>query len=171
MEEVRKKIRDIPNFPKEGIIFKDITTALGDAQTYKRIIDALVERYKDKRIDKVVGIDARGFILAGALAYALNAGFVPVRKSGKLPHTTKKISYDLEYGSNTIEIHEDAIAPGERVLIIDDLLATGGTMEAGASLVTQLGGEIVEIAFMIDLTFLEGKKKLKNHSVFSLIEF
>lgn len=171
MEEVRKKIRDIPNFPKEGIIFKDITTALGDRQSFKKIIDTLTERYKDKKIDKVVGIDARGFILAGALAYTLNAGFIPIRKKGKLPHKTKCISYDLEYGSNTIEIHEDAIAPGERVLIIDDLLATGGTMEAGASLVKQLGGEIVEIAFMIDLTFLEGKKKLKDHPVFSLIEF
>jgi len=171
MEEVKKKIRDIHDFPKEGIIFKDITTALGDPKSFKRIIDKLTERYADMKIDKVVGIDARGFILAGALAYTLGAGFVPIRKSGKLPHTTKKISYDLEYGSNTIEIHEDAITPGERVLIIDDLLATGGTMEAGASLVKQLGGEIVEIAFMIDLTFLEGKKKLKDHQVFSLIEF
>lgn len=171
MEDLIKMIRDIPDFPKKGIVFKDITTLLGDAKSFKKVVDLFIDRYKDKNIDVVVGIEARGFFLAGPLAYILNAGLVPVRKPGKLPYLTNKISYDLEYGTNTVEIHQDAISSGQRVLIVDDLLATGGTMEAAAHLVSDFKAEIVELAFIIDLSFLNGREKLKDYNIFSLIKF
>lgn len=169
--DLKKYIRDIPDFPKKGIIFKDITPLIKDPEALQRTINVLVEKYKDERIDKVVSVEARGYIFGGALAYALNCGFVPVRKPGKLPAETVTMDYTLEYGSNTIEVHKDAIGKDERVLIFDDLLATGGTVEATCQLVEQLGGKIIGCAFLINLTFLNGKEKLKNYPVFSLIEY
>lgn len=171
LEELKKKIRDVPDFPKKGIIFKDITTLLSNAQAFSRAIDLMAERYKDKKIDSIVCIEARGFIFGGALAYKLDAGLIPVRKAGKLPYKTYKATYELEYGTDTLEIHQDAIQAGQRVLIIDDLLATGGTTKAVANMVKQLKGEVIELAFLIELTFLEGRKKLEDYEVFSLIKF
>ncbi len=154
MEELKSIIRDIPDFPKKGIIFKDITTLLSDAASYQRMIDLLSHRYIGKRIDKVVGVEARGFIIGAALAYKLGAGIVLVRKPGKLPSETFKKTYDLEYGTDTLEMHTDAIKKGERVLIADDLLATGGTMSAVVDMVDSMGGELVECCFMAELEFL-----------------
>lgn len=169
--DLRKYIRDIPDFPKQGIIFKDITPLLNDPKAFSASIRQLVERYKDKGLDKVVGIEARGFIFAGALGYALNIGVVPIRKPGKLPYQTIKETYELEYGTDAMEIHKDAIKRGEKILLMDDVLATGGTLAAAARLVEKLGGEITEIATLIDLTFLRGKDKIKNYSFFSMIEY
>jgi adenine phosphoribosyltransferase len=168
---LKKYIRDIPDFPKKGIIFKDITTLIKDPQRFKEVIEILGQRYAAKKIDKLVCVDARGFIFGGALAYKLGCGVVPVRKKGKLPYRTISATYNLEYGTDTIEMHEDAIEEGERILIIDDLLATGGTVGAVIELVKKLKGQIVEIAFLIELEFLKGREKLKGYPVFSLIKY
>ena len=171
MEELKKIIRDVPDFPKKGILFKDITTLLQDAQSYQRTIDLIAHRYIDKRIDKVVGVEARGFIIGSALAYKLCAGVVLVRKPGKLPYETFRKTYDLEYGTDTLEIHKDSIKPGERILIADDLLATGGTMAAVVEMIQSMGGEIVECCFVAELDFLNGRKRLPSDKVFSLLHF
>ncbi len=171
MEDLKNIIRDIPDFPKKGIVFKDITTLLADAKSYQRLIDLLAHRYVGQKIDKVVGVEARGFIIGAALAYKLGAGIVLVRKPGKLPAETFKKTYDLEYGTDTLEIHTDAIKKGERILIADDLLATGGTMAAVVDMVNSMGGEIVECCFMAELEFLSGKGRLPAGKVFSLLKF
>ncbi|MDP8213996.1 MAG: adenine phosphoribosyltransferase [Candidatus Euphemobacter frigidus] len=170
-EDLKKAIRDIPDFPEEGIIFKDITTLISNPLLFKEAIDLLVEEFTEQEIDQVVCVEARGFIFGAVLAYKLGAGLVPVRKEGKLPHKTRKASYALEYGTATVEIHEDAIQPGTRVLIVDDLLATGGTLAATVELVKQNGGEIVGVAVLIELDFLNGRDKLKDTPVFSLIHY
>jgi len=169
--ELQKAIRNIPDFPLAGIQFKDITPLLADARLFAGSIDLLIDSFKPGTIDAVIGIDARGFIFAAAAALKLKAGLVPVRKKGKLPYSTLEQSYDLEYGSSTIAIHTDAVRKGSRVLIIDDLLATGGTAGAAAQLVTQAGAEILEIAFLIELAFLNGREKLKNYPVRSLVVY
>jgi len=169
--ELQKAIRNVPDFPKPGIQFKDITPVLADARLFAGSIDLLVDSFKPGTIDAVVGIDARGFIFAAAAALKLRAGFVPIRKKGKLPYSTFEQSYDLEYGSNTVAIHTDAVGPGRRVLLIDDLLATGGTAAAAAQLVTQAGAEIVEITFLIELSFLKGREKLSRYPVRSLVVY
>jgi adenine phosphoribosyltransferase len=173
MESVKKIIRDIPDFPKEGIVFKDITPLLADASVFRKIINTLKERYGDKQIDKVVGVEARGFIFASALAYALEAGTTMVRKPGKLPYKTYQETYSLEYGTDTVEIHQDAFHPGERIVVIDDVLATGGTIEATLSLIRNNfeSVKIVETAFLIELDFLNGRKKLKDTPIHSLIHY
>ncbi|ACD94807.1 adenine phosphoribosyltransferase [Trichlorobacter lovleyi] len=171
MEDLKLTIRDIPDFPKKGIIFKDITTLLQDAKSFTRMIDMIANRYIGQRIDKVVGVEARGFLIGAALAYRLGAGVVLVRKPGKLPSETFSKTYDLEYGTDTLEIHKDAIKPGEKILIADDLLATGGTMAAVVDMVTNMQGEIVECCFMTELTFLDGRKKLPEGKVYSLMQF
>jgi len=171
VDELRDIIRDIPDFPKKGIVFKDITTLLEDGKSFQRMIDLISHRYLDKKIDKIVGVEARGFILGAALAYKLGCGITLVRKPGKLPHTTIKKTYDLEYGSDTLEIHEDALHAGDRVLIADDLLATGGTVAAVVALVETLGAELVECAFLAELDFLEGRKRLPQDKVYSLLHF
>lgn len=164
-------IRNVPDFPKPGINFKDITPILADPKLLQRSIDLLIETVKHHKIDKVVGIDARGFIFGSPIALALNAGFVPVRKSGKLPWKTFAESYSLEYGENTIEIHQDAIQPGEKVLLVDDLLATGGTAAAAVSLLEKLGANIVSISFLIELSFLNGRKKINQTNINSIITY
>jgi adenine phosphoribosyltransferase len=170
-DELKKLIREVPDFPKKGILFYDITTLLKDKLGFARLIDALAENYAGQKIDLILGMEARGFIFAPALAYRLNAGFVPVRKPGKLPAETVKISYDLEYGSNTLEVHKDAIRKGQRVLIVDDLLATGGTAAATAELASGLGAEIAGLAFVVELDFLKGREKLAKYNVFSLLHY
>jgi len=165
---VEATIRTIPDFPKPGIQFKDITPILQDPALFAKIIEVFVERYKAEKIDVVVGIESRGFIIGAALAYALGVGFVPIRKRGKLPFTTKQASYDLEYGSDQIEIHEDAVRPGQRVLLVDDLLATGGTMAAAVKLVKSLSDMVVGICFLIELTDLKGRDKLQGLPLYSL---
>jgi adenine phosphoribosyltransferase len=171
MEDLKNIIRDIPDFPKKGIIFKDITTLLADANSFQKMVDLLSHRYVGQKIDKVVGVEARGFIVGAALAYKLGAGIVLVRKPGKLPSETFKKTYDLEYGTDTLEIHTDAIKKGEKILIADDLLATGGTMAAVVDLVNSMGGDIVECCFMAELGFLQGRSKLPAGKVFSLLKF
>lgn len=171
MEDLKSIIRDIPDFPKKGIIFKDITTLLADAKSYQRMVDIISHRYVGKKIDKVVGVEARGFVIGAALAYKLGAGVVLVRKPGKLPSETFKKSYALEYGTDTLEIHTDAIKKGERVLIADDILATGGTMSAVVDMVNSLGGEIEECCFMAELEFLNGRERLPQGKVYSLLKF
>ncbi|MBI2147319.1 adenine phosphoribosyltransferase [Candidatus Woesearchaeota archaeon] len=173
MDSIKSHIRAIPDFPKKGIMFRDITTLLKDAAGFQLVIGQLASRYRGKDIDLVVGIESRGFILGGALAFALGKGFVPVRKSGKLPYDKISHEYELEYGTDKVEIHTDAIAPGSRVLMIDDVIATGGTMLAAIALVEKLGGIAEECAFIVDLPDIGGSKKLreKGHSVFSLCEF
>jgi adenine phosphoribosyltransferase len=169
--DLKSTIRNIPDFPKPGILFRDITTLLKDKKAFKEAIESLVRKYKGKKIDKVVAVEARGFILGGAVAHKLNAGFVPVRKIGKLPWKTNSVTYDLEYGTDTLEMHHDAIEPAERILIVDDLLATGGTVKAVVDLVTQLGGKITGIVFLIELMDLKGRDKLKGYPVYSLIKY
>jgi adenine phosphoribosyltransferase len=169
--ELRKAIRNIPDFPTPGIQFKDITPGLADPRLFQGCIDLLAGHFHAGQVDAVVGIDARGFIFAAAAALKLQAGFIPVRKKGKLPHTTYEQDYDLEYGTATIAIHTDAFAPGSRVLLIDDLLATGGTAAAAAALVHKAGAKIVEIAFLIELAALKGREKLKGYPVRSLVVF
>jgi adenine phosphoribosyltransferase len=169
--DLRAFIRDIPDFPKPGILFKDITPLLSSPTAFDLAISLWEERYRDQQIDCVVAAESRGFIFGAPLALRLKTAFVPVRKPGKLPYTTHRHSYDLEYGSDTLEIHSDAIEPGQRVLVIDDLLATGGTVQACLQLLSNFDIEIVEFAFCIHLTALEGEKKLAPHSVFSLIEY
>ncbi len=169
-ELVKKIIRDIPNFPKEGIIFKDITTVLKDSEGLKRTVDFLTEIYKDKKIDYVAGIESRGFIFGTPLAYNLGAGFITIRKPGKLPADVEKITYDLEYGTDTLEIHKDAIEKGKRVLIVDDLLATGGTASAACDLVKSIGGEVAGVAFVIELDALGGRSKFpKDIEIISMV--
>ncbi|HDS08971.1 MAG TPA: adenine phosphoribosyltransferase [Firmicutes bacterium] len=171
MSDLAKQIRDVPDFPKEGILFKDITTLLKNPDGFKESIDSIAELYKNKGIKKVVGVESRGFIIGAPVAYQIGAGFVPIRKPGKLPAETISITYELEYGTDTIEAHRDAILSGEKVLIVDDLLATGGTAKAAASLVRQMGGEIVGIAFLVELEFLQGIKNLENYNITSIIKF
>lgn len=169
--DLKNNIRIIENFPKEGISFKDVTTLLQDKDALRFTVDKMVEYLKDKNIDVVVGPEARGFLFGAPVAYALGAGFVPVRKKGKLPYDTISISYDLEYGSDILEIHKDAIKPGQRVAIVDDLLATGGTIATVAKLVEQVGGEVVSIDFVIELTDLNGKDKLTSYDIMSLVTY
>ncbi len=169
--EIERAIRNVPDFPKAGIQFKDITPVLADARLFSGIIDLLTQNFSPGQIDAVVGIDARGFIFAAAAATKLNAGFIPVRKKGKLPFTTIEQDYALEYGHATVALHTDAIKPGARVLLVDDLLATGGTSGAAASLVKKLGGNILEIVFLIELKFLDGRKHLKDFPVRSLVSY
>ncbi|MGH7832183.1 MAG: adenine phosphoribosyltransferase [Candidatus Binatia bacterium] len=171
LEEIRRAIRDIPNFPKPGIVFKDITPLLADSRLFKQTIDLLANRYRSGGVDVVLGIESRGFIIGSAVAYALGVGISIVRKAGKLPYETHRATYDLEYGSDTIEVHRDAIMPHARVLLVDDLIATGGTAGAAVKLVSQLGAEVVEAAFVIELSFLGGRKKLAPCGAFSLIQY
>ena len=170
-EPLKALVRTVPDFPKPGILFYDITTLLKDKAGCAQMIDALAAYYIDKDIDLILGIEARGFIFAPAMAYRLNAGFVPVRKPRKLPAETAKVTYDLEYGSDSLEIHIDAIQPGQRVVIVDDLLATGGTMQATVQLVRQLGGVIAGLAFAVELDFLKGRQKFAEYDVFSLLHY
>ncbi len=170
-EPLKTLIRTVPDFPKPGILFYDITTVLKDKAGFATLIDAFAQYYIGKEIDLVLGIEARGFIFGPALAYRLNAGFVPVRKPKKLPAPTAKVRYDLEYGTDSLEVHLDAIQPGQRVVIVDDLLATGGTMEATVQLVRQLGGEIAGLGFAIELDFLKGRAKFQEYDVLSLLHY
>jgi adenine phosphoribosyltransferase len=170
-DDLKKLIREIPDFPKPGILFYDITTLLKDKLGFARLIDALTEHYINHDIDLVLGIEARGFIFGPALAYRLNAGFVPVRKPKKLPGEVLQWKYDLEYGQDTLEIHKDAIKPGQRVMICDDLLATGGTAKATADMASQLGGNICGMGFVVELDGLKGREKLKDYDVFSLLHY
>ena len=169
--DIERAIRNIPDFPKPGIQFKDITPLLADARLFAGSIDLLTENFKPGMVDAIVGIDARGFIFAAAAALRLEAGFVPVRKKGKLPYRTHEQSYDLEYGANSIAIHVDAVKPGSRVLLIDDLLATGGTAAAAAALLHKVGAKILEISFLIELSFLNGRDKLKDYPIRSLVVY
>ena len=170
-DHLKQLIREVPDFPKPGILFYDITTLLKDRAGFATLIDAFSEYYISKRVDLVLGIEARGFIFGPALAYRLNAGFVPVRKPKKLPAETAKVTYQLEYGSDSLEIHKDAVQHAQRVIIVDDLLATGGTANATVQLVKSLGGEIAGLAFVVELDFLHGRKKLEGHDVFSLLHY
>ena len=169
-QTLKEAIRNIPDFPKKGIIFKDITTLIRDGNKFRMAVDNIVDEYKTKHIDVVVSVEARGFIFGSAVAYKLGAGLVPVRKKGKLPYRTHSVTYNLEYGQDTLEIHQDAFKKGAKVLIVDDLLATGGTTCAVIDLVEKIGGKVVGLAFLIELTALKGRDKLKGHSVFSLIK-
>jgi adenine phosphoribosyltransferase len=171
MNDLKRLIREVPNFPKPGILFYDITTLLKDPRGLRGVIDGLKDHYKDAGVDLVIGIEARGFIFAPALAYALGAGFVPVRKPKKLPGERVSVTYALEYGTDTLEVHTGAITKGHRVLIVDDLLATGGTACATAQLVEQSGGAVAGFGFVVELTFLNGRKKLNGYDVFSLMQF
>jgi len=171
MEALKSRIRHVPDFPKAGILFYDVTTLLRDPHGFKLAIDAMAEPYRSKGVSLVVGIESRGFILGAAVADRLGAGFVPVRKVGKLPHTTVRVSYELEYGTDSLEIHSDAIDPGQRVLIVDDLLATGGTARATVDLVRKLGGEVVGVAVLIELAALHGREKLQGESVQAVLEY
>jgi adenine phosphoribosyltransferase len=169
--DLKNKIRSIPDFPKKGVIFRDITPVLQDPRSFRFLIEELTKPYKKKKIDKVVGIDARGFLLAAPIAYKLGAGLCIVRKKGKLPYETVSQNYSLEYGEETIEMHKDSISPGEKVLIVDDVIATGGTLKATADLVEKLGGKIVGICLFVELRDLKGREKLKKYKVNSLIKF
>jgi adenine phosphoribosyltransferase len=171
VEQIKALVRDVPDFPEEGIVFKDITPVLLDENAFSTIIDLIVVHFGRGNVDKVVGIEARGFILAAPVAYHFGAGVVPVRKKGKLPWKTVEASYSLEYGDATLEIHEDAVQPGERVLIVDDVLATGGTAAAAASLVERIGGTVCGIACLIELEFLKGREKIPEHDLFTLIQY
>ncbi|HEU5228268.1 MAG TPA: adenine phosphoribosyltransferase [Ktedonobacteraceae bacterium] len=164
-------VRDIPDFPQRGVLFKDITPLLQDGAAFRAAMERLASHYVGSGIQAVVGVESRGFIFGAPLAYLLNCGFVPVRKFGKLPSHTISVEYELEYGTNVVEIHKDAIKPGQRVLIVDDLLATGGTVSAAMELVEKLGGHIAGIAFLVELTFLNGRERLKGHDVFALIKY
>lgn len=168
---IRRAIRDIPDFPKPGIVFKDITPLLGNGRLFGKTIDLLADRYRGQKIDTVLGIESRGFIIGSALAYRLGAGFSIVRKPGKLPYETHRASYELEYGTDALEIHIDALPRNARVVIADDLIATGGTAAATAELVSKLGGTVVECAFVIELTFLNGRKKLQPQGVYSVLQY
>ena len=171
MEDLKKLIREVPDFPKPGILFYDITTLLKDRCGFRAVIDGLRGHYRDAQVDTILGIEARGFIFAPALAYALGAGFVPVRKPKKLPAERVSVSYQLEYGTDSLEMHKDAIANGHRVLIVDDLLATGGTAAAAARIVENVGGSVAGIGFVIELTFLKGRERLGGYDVFSLLQY
>jgi adenine phosphoribosyltransferase len=171
LEQIKGLIRDVPDFPQEGIVFKDITPVLSDPIAFSTLIDLIVVHFGRGNVDKVVGIEARGFILASPVAYHFGAGFVPVRKQGKLPSETVSQEYELEYGTATLEIHRDAVRPGERVLIVDDVLATGGTARATVSLVEQIGGKVCGVACLIELGFLKGREQLPCHELFTLIHY
>lgn len=171
LEQLKKLVRDVPDFPQEGIVFKDITPLLADELAFSTVIDLIVVHFGRGNVDKVVGIEARGFILASPVAYHFGAGFVPVRKKDKLPWQTEAAEYALEYGSATLEIHRDAVSPGERVLVVDDVLATGGTARAAANLVERIGGKVVGIACLIELGFLHGREKLDGYDLFTLIDY
>jgi adenine phosphoribosyltransferase len=168
---IKSKVRSIPNWPIEGVIFRDITTLLQDPRAHREVCAIFHDRYADQQIEKIVGIDARGFLFGSVLAYKLDIGFVPIRKKGKLPYKTISESYTLEYGEETVEIHEDALIKGERVVIVDDLMATGGTIAAAVNLVEKLGGDIFECAFVVELPDLKGKTRLNGQNVFSIVEF
>ncbi len=171
MEDLKQLIREVPDFPKSGILFYDITTLLKDKCGFRAVIDGLRGHYREAHVDIVLGVEARGFIFAPALAYAIGAGFVPVRKPGKLPAECVRESYALEYGTDCLEMHRDAILPGQRVLIVDDLLATGGTAAAAARMVEHMGASVAGLAFVVELTFLNGRKKLPGYDVFSLLQY
>jgi adenine phosphoribosyltransferase len=171
MDSLKARIRHIPDFPKPGILFYDITTLLNDRQGFRDSVDALVGPFRQTPVDQVVGIESRGFILAGAVAQAIGAGFVPIRKKGKLPSKCVGEDYSLEYGAHTLEIHEDAVARGQRVLVIDDVLATGGTAKAAANLVRRIGGDVVGLSFLIELNFLNGRDKLPGEEVYSVMQY
>jgi adenine phosphoribosyltransferase len=171
VEELRAKIREIPDFPKPGILFYDITTLLKDPDAYRQAIDLMIDPYRDAGVDLVVGMESRGFIFSGPIAYQLHAGLVPVRKLGKLPAETVSVEYALEYGSNTLEIHKDAIGRGQRVLIVDDLLATGGTVRGTIELVERLQGQIVGLDFLVELLFLKGRERLREYTTTSVIQY
>jgi adenine phosphoribosyltransferase len=168
---IKSKVRSIPDWPIKGVIFRDITTLLEDPKAFRAICSIFHDRYVNEKVDKIVGIDARGFLFGAVLAYELDIGLIPIRKKGKLPYKTISESYTLEYGEETIEIHEDAISRGDRVVIIDDLMATGGTIAASAALVEKLGGDILECAFVIELPDLKGREKLGNRNCFAIVEF
>ena len=169
--DLAKSIRSIPDFPKPGILFRDITTLIKDKKAFKESVELIARKFAQEKIDYVVGVEARGFIFGGALATRLNVGFIPIRKKGKLPAKTKAITYNLEYGTDTLEIHQDALSPGDKVLIIDDLLATGGTVRAVADLVEAQGAKVLGLAFVIELVDLKGREKLKKYPIVSLVEF
>jgi len=169
--DLKASIRSIPDWPIKGVIFRDLTTLMQNPKAYRYACDVFYNRYKNMNIDKVVGIDARGFVFGAVLAYQLNVGFVPVRKKGKLPHHTVSAQYTLEYGKNTVEMHADAIATGEKVVIIDDLIATGGTIEAAVKLVKKLGGDILECGFIVELPDLKGREKINGQKIFTICEF
>ena len=171
INDLKSKIRDVPDFPKPGVVFKDITPLLADAQAFRSALDLLGDRYQGQGVDVVVGVEARGFIVGSALAYKLGAGHVIIRKAGKLPFKTHRAIYQLEYGTDTLEIHKDAFHPGARVLIADDVLATGGTIAAAIDLVKKVGGEILELAFLVELTFLKGSEKIQDYPIFSVIKY
>jgi len=171
VEQLKNSIRGIPDFPKKGILFRDITTLLKDEQRFKDSVNIIAEKYNGKLITKVVAIEARGFIFGGVLAYKLNAGFIPVRKKGKLPAAVDEVTYQLEYGTDTLQMHRDAITAQDKVLLVDDLLATGGTTQAACQLIEKSGAEIVSIEFLIELVELKGREKLKNYPVNSIITF
>lgn len=171
LQRLRSAVRDVPDFPKPGILFKDITPILGDGALFRLAVDLLVERARGIRPTKIAGIDARGFIVGGALAHALGVGFVPIRKKGKLPWQCEAVSYALEYGEAVVEVHVDAVLPGETVVLVDDLLATGGTAAAAVQLLTQLGAKVAEVQFLIELTFLNGREKLGNLPIHALLTY
>jgi len=171
MQHFKELIRHVPDFPKKGILFYDITTLLKDGRAFAEVMNSLADRYRDRQVDLVVGIESRGFIFGSALALQLKAGFVPVRKPKKLPAKTLRVTYDLEYGQDSLEIHEDAIQKGQRVLVVDDLLATGGTAAAVLELVRRLGGEVVGVAFLVELEFLNGRKKLPGYDVYTMLKY
>ena len=170
-QDLKRFIRNVPDFPKKGIVFRDITTMINNKEIFKHVIDELARRYRARGIDYIVSVESRGFIFGAALAYVIGCGLVPVRKKGKLPYETHRATYDLEYGTDTLEIHKDAFEKGKRILILDDLLATGGTTCAVIDLVNKLGGEITEAAFVIELEFLNGRGKIKGVPVFSLVKY
>jgi adenine phosphoribosyltransferase len=171
MKTLKDKIRSIPHFPNEKVTFRDITTLMQDAEAFQEVCNRFYKHYKNQKIDKIIGIEARGFVFGAVLAYLLKIGFVPVRKKGKLPYKTISEKYELEYGTAEVEIHEDAIKKGERVVIIDDLIATGGTVSAAIKLVERLGGEIIECAFLVELPHLKGRDMIKDKKIFTMIEF
>ncbi|MDB6148143.1 MAG: adenine phosphoribosyltransferase [Spartobacteria bacterium] len=171
IEKLRNTVRDVPDFPKKGIVFKDITPILGDGPLFRGAIELFLERCRGKKIDKIVGIDARGFLFGSAVAYELGVGFVPLRKKGRLPYKTESAAYTLEYGEAEMELHVDAITAGEKIVLIDDLLATGGTSASAVTLINKVGGELVEAMFLIELEFLRGRKKLEPASVVSFLKY
>ncbi|HCJ66966.1 MAG TPA: adenine phosphoribosyltransferase [Elusimicrobia bacterium] len=171
MQNLKKFIRDVPDFPKKGVIFKDITTLLKEGEIFKKTVDLLVKKLEKKKIDKIVSMESRGFIFGGALAYKLGCGFIPVRKKGKLPWNRISVTYELEYGTDTLEIHQDAIEREENILIVDDVLATGGTAKGVAELIEKIGGKVVACVFLIELTFLKGRDKLKDYKIYSLLKY